>query len=173
MSSKDGINYRKDREFTEEELLQVTPTHIVEFFNELAYGSKHPAADARPTGCRSTTLLNHKKMISHFLPRRDQQWDSIRGEGNPSRSSAVNSMIGVVKVHEVRRTGSGSHATRALTHAKFVHLLQVADPVCHNELKCARFCALVTLQWQMIERVDDMQKTQVSICGAKNRHFLL
>ena len=82
-------------------------------------------------------------------------------------------MIGVVKVHEVRRTGSGSHATRALTHAEFVHLLQVADPVCHNELKCARFRALVTLQWQMIGRVDDMQKTQVSICGAKNRLFLL
>ena len=161
------MSYDKNREFTQEELLQVRPEAIVGFFSELAYGTKTPAAEAKPTGCRSTTLLNHKKMISHFLPQRSQSWDSIWGERNPSRSDAVNAFIGVVKVHEVRRTGSKSQATRAFNMEEFIKLLQVSEAVLHNEFKCACFRALMTLQWQMIGRVDDMQKTKVSFAGVR------
>ena len=74
-------------------------------------------------------------------------------------------MIGVVKVHKVRRTGSQSHATRAFTLAEFLKLLAVSEAVVHNESKYVRFRALLTLQWQMIGRVDDMQKTKVRFAG--------
>ena len=110
-------------------------------------------------------ILNHKKMTLHFLPQRLQSWDSIWGEGNPSRSDAVKAFIGVVKVHKVRQTGSKSQATRAFNMEEFIKLLQVLEAVLHNKFKCARFRALMTLQWQMIGRVDNMQKTKVSFAG--------
>ena len=164
MEHKDGVTYAKDKEFSQEELLAITPEHIVRWMTKLAYGTEDPEPGARPDKCRSTTLLNHKKKLSHFLPRRDQQWDSIRGEGNPSRSQAVNAFIGVVKVHEVRQTGARSQARRAFSLDEFLRLLAIAEAVTGNEEKTARFRALATLQWQLIGRVDDMQKTQVSRC---------
>ena len=67
------------------------------------------------------------------------------GEGNPSRSKAVNSMIGVVKVHKVRRTGSKSQATCTFNMEEFIKLLQVLEAVLRNKFKCAHFRALMTL----------------------------
>ena len=165
MESKDDTRYEKDKKFSTEELLAIRPEHVVEWFNEMAYGKKTPDPDDRPTKCRSNTLLNHKKKVSWFHPRKDQQWDSIRGEGNPTRSQSVNSMIALVKHHEVRQTGVRLQARRAFTHEEFLQLLAVTDAITNNEERSARFHALVTLQWQLIGRVDDMQKTQVSNFG--------
>ena len=106
------------------------------------------------------------------------------GEGNPSRSDAVNGFVGVVKVHKVRQTSSKSQATRAFSMEEFIKLLQVSEAVLHNNTKCACFRALVTLQWQMIGRVDNMQKTKVImgvgcvvsrcvVAGAVHSHCLL
>ena len=81
MNAKDSVTHPPTKVFSQEELLALTPTHIVEFFNLKAYGKKNPAPDDKPTKCRSTTLLNYKKKISWFHPRKDQQWDSIRGKG--------------------------------------------------------------------------------------------
>lgn len=162
MNAKDGVTHPPTKVFSQEELLALTPTHVVEFFNLKAYGKKNPAPDDKPTKCRSTTLLNYKKKISWFHPRKDQQWDSIRGEGNPTRSQSVNAMIGVVKKHEVRRTGVASQARRPFSLEEFQKLLAITDGITNNEEKSARFRALATLQWQLIGRVDDMQKMQVS-----------
>ena len=161
MEHKTKEAYAKTREFTEEEVLDLTPADIVGWFNTLAYGTPTPEPDARPTGCRSTTLLNHKKRISYFHPRKDQQWDSIRAEGNPTRSQAVNALIGTIRVHEVRHTGVKSQARRAFTLNKFHRLLAIALGICTNTARCAAFISLVTLQWSIIGRVDDMQKIQV------------
>ena len=78
-------------------------------------------------------------------------------------------MIGVVKVHKVHQTVSHLQATRAFTLEEFIKLLQISEPVVHNEGKCARFRALLTLQWQIIGRVDDMQKTKVCFCGVDGK----
>ena len=162
MESKDGTTYPKDKQFTQQELLAITPDHVVAWFNELAFGTKIPAPDARPEKCRSNTLLNHKKKVSFFHPRKDQQWDSIRGEGNPTRAQSVNALIAIVKRHEVRQTGVPSQARRAFSLAEFIKLLAIVEGITNDENKNARFRALATLQWQLIGRVDDIQKTQVS-----------
>ena len=69
----DGTTYAKDCVFTQEKMLTMTPAHIVGWFSKMAYGKANPPLDARPTGVRSNTLLNHKKKISHFHPQKDQQ----------------------------------------------------------------------------------------------------
>ena len=163
MEHKDGRTYPSNHTFENEALLSITPAHLCAWFSELAYGTPTPGADDKPTKCRSTTLLGHKKMISHFHPRKDVQWDSIRGEGNPTRSQAVNALISAIKVHEVRRQGVPSQARRPFSYDEFLKLLAVADAITNNEAKSCRFRAMCTLQWQLIGRVDDMQKVQVSI----------
>ena len=163
MEIKDGTTYPKDKQFTQQELLAITPDHVVAWFNEMAYGTKTPAPEARPEKCRSNTLLNHKKKVSFFHPRKDQQWDSIRGEGNPTRTQSMNALIAVVKRHEVRQTGVPSQARRAFSLEEFHQLLGIVDGITNDENKSARFRALATLQRQLIGRVDDIQKTQVSV----------
>ena len=61
MESKDGTTYPLDKQFTHEEILAITLNHVVAWFNELSYGTKTPAPEARPEKCQSSTLLNHKK----------------------------------------------------------------------------------------------------------------
>ena len=165
MGHKDGTTYRPaTAEFSEEALLAILPTHLVSFFNKLAFGVEDPAAGALPTECRSSTLYNYKKKISWFHPLRDHQWDSIGGRGNPTRSQAVNQMIQLVKVHEVRQTGRDSKARWPLDIDEFVKLVNLADAIVANDVRAARFRCLITLQWQLIGRVDDMQKVKVSCC---------
>ena len=139
MNANDGVTHPPTKVFSQEELLAITPTHVVEFFNVKAYGKKNPAPDDKPTKCRSTTLLNYKKKISWFHPQKDQQWDSIWGEGNPTRSQSVNAMIGVVKKHEVRQTGVASQARRAFLLDEFQQLLAITDGITNNKQKSARF----------------------------------
>jgi hypothetical protein len=46
-------------------------------------------------------------------------WNSISGQGNPTRSIEVNTLIKKVKKKEVRKEGVGSKARRAVTHVEF------------------------------------------------------
>ena len=150
MNLKDGVTHPPTKVFLQEELLAITPTHVVEFFNVKAYGKKNPAPNNKPTKCRSTTLLNYKKKISWFHPQKDQQWDSIWGEGKPTRPQSVNAMIGVVKKHEVRQTGVASQARRAFSLEAFLQLLAITDGITNNKERSSCFCAVATLQWQLI-----------------------
>ena len=61
MSLKDGINYEKDHVFHSDELLQLTPTDICEFFCLKVYGTTTPGPDAKPQFGRSTSLESYKK----------------------------------------------------------------------------------------------------------------
>ena len=119
MEHKDGRLYPATHTFSDADLLTITPAHICSWFCLLAYGSASPATDALPTECRSSTLLGHKKMISHFHPRKDVQWDSIWGEGNPTRLQRVNALTGDIKVHKVRLQGVPSQARRPFSLDKF------------------------------------------------------
>ena len=162
MEHKDKCEYAKDESFTEEQLLAIHPSHIVAWFNLLAFGKEVPDVDDKPTGCRSNTLLNHKKRLSFFHPRKNHTWDPIREEGNPTRAQAVNEVISQIKVHEVRHTGSKSQARRPFDIDEFISLLAITDAITNNPEKSSRFRALATLQCQLIGRVSNMQKTQVS-----------
>ena len=77
----DRERYAKDHVFDNNKLLLLTPSDLCCWFTHLAFGTDSPSPDELPTKCRSNTLLGHKKKISFFHPRKDQQWDSIRGRG--------------------------------------------------------------------------------------------
>ena len=85
-------------------------------------------------------------------------WDEVRGEGNPTRSLAVKNLIKRVKKHKVRHTGSDSQARRPVTYEEMLLLLNLTTAVLTDRLKVLCFRAMLCLQWQLIARVDDMQK---------------
>ena len=120
---------------SQELLLQITPKHIVEYFNFRAYGVREPTEDDRPTQARSSTLMYTKKALSKFMPRKHQTWDYIRAEGNPTRSEDVNQMIDQVKKFEVRKEGVPPSAVRPLEFGEFVNLLKLA----RRDLSSSRF----------------------------------
>ena len=97
MGFTDGREYPKTQTFTTEELLAVTPEHLVGFFSLLAYGMANPGSNDCPTHARHTTLYNYKKTIFHFMPHRTVMWDKINSRSNPTRSEAVNQMIKEIK----------------------------------------------------------------------------
>ena len=50
------------------------------------------------------------KALSYFMPRQNMQWDDVCGEGNPTKSTAVNKSIAEVKLNEVRGQSVASQA---------------------------------------------------------------
>jgi len=87
------------------------------------------------------------------MPRQNQVWDDIRGEGNPTRAIIINDLIKRVMKSEVRKQGKASHARRPITLDEFYNILRICRM---NRLY--RLSGVLTLQWQMIGRVDDMMK---------------
>ena len=162
MWSITGINYADDHVFSQEELLNVTPDDIVAFFNLLVFGDKVPPPNAQPTGGRSNTLAFHKKAISHFMPRRGMQWDDVDMRGNPTRSTAVNNLLKAVKKAEVRHQGKASEARRHLEWTEFKNILElIATALPSGHMKQARFRAIITTQWHLCARINDVQKITV------------
>jgi hypothetical protein len=53
------------------------------------------------------------------MPNRLMPWNAIIGQGNPTRSIEVNTLIKKVKKKEVRKEGVSSKARRAVTHVEF------------------------------------------------------
>ena len=73
MSHKDGAEYARDVEFTQEQLLEISADDVVAFFNCKAHGTENPGPDDRPTNGRANALLDHKKAISLFMPNRNHK----------------------------------------------------------------------------------------------------
>jgi len=61
MSLRDGVNYENDHVFHRDELLELTPTDICEFFSLRVYGTTTPGPDAKLQFGRSTSLESYKK----------------------------------------------------------------------------------------------------------------
>ena len=160
MTHRDKTDYLKEKEFTQEELLLICPSHLVRFFSKMAYGVEEPAAGDFPTKCRHTTLLNYKKAISFFMPRRSPSWDDIDKRGNPTKSDAVNELIKAIKKHKVWRTGSKLQARQPLEYNEFLQLMEAAGEVVSDKNKATRFRAMLATQWQLIRQVDNTQKIQ-------------
>ena len=70
MEHKDKCEYAKDESFTEEQLLAIQPSHIVAWFNFLAFGKEVPKIDDKPTGCRLNTLLITRSACLSSTPGR-------------------------------------------------------------------------------------------------------
>jgi hypothetical protein len=82
-----------------------------------AYGTPEP--DANPTQAQLSSLHYWKKAISYYMLNRLMPWNAISGQGNPTRSIEVNTLIKKVKKKEVRKEGVSSKARRAVTHVEF------------------------------------------------------
>ena len=167
MSFLDGIEYpRNDNShvFPQERLLEITDFDVVLYFNFKAYHNANPSPSDQPIYCRSSTLEYKKKAISSFLPRQNMPWDDITQKGNPTRSRAVHHMIQKVKVHEVRGTGVQSNARRAVEWEEFVNVLVAVREIYSESKAHSMLMALsvLTLQWQLIGRIDDIMQLRTS-----------
>jgi hypothetical protein len=150
-----------DNKFTPLSLINITPDDICRYFNYKAYGVEHPDDEAFPTQARSNTLKSCKKILSSFMPRTIVPWDNVRKEGNPTRSTQVNSLIKRVMKFEVRRLGVESQARRPIEYNEFINVLTIARiNTQYKELERYKLGSVLVLQWHLIGRVDDMMKLQ-------------
>ncbi|KAG3231873.1 hypothetical protein PI124_g23032 [Phytophthora idaei] len=160
MSYKDGIVYDKDRVFTTEELLQITPDHLCRWMSQQAYGDAEPSEEMRPVHRRSSTLEFSKKAISSFMPRINATWDPVTERGNPTRSDAVNKLIKKVKKFEVRREGVETEARRSVEFEEFMNLLLLVRSQWEQNKTSFMVGSVLSLQWHIMARIDDMMKLQ-------------
>jgi len=104
-------------------------------------------------------------------------WDEFSNRGNPTKSKEVNECIKSVMKSEVRKQGVNSAARRALEYKEFLNLLTIVrknafdeDQTGQGQLKWIRLLSLLTLQWQLIGRMDDMMHLNFS-CLTPNIQF--
>jgi hypothetical protein len=64
MSFVDGVTYKKDQEFTQEQLDALTPGIIERWMKLRAYRTPDPGPDTNPTHCCSSSLEYWKKALS-------------------------------------------------------------------------------------------------------------
>jgi hypothetical protein len=121
MTFTNGIAYAKDHQFVQDELAPLKPHDVARWMCQKAYGipEPEPDPDANPTQARSTSLMYWKKAISYYMPNCVMPWNTVSGQGNPTRSIDVNTLIKKVKKKEVRKQGVVSKARRAVTHVEF------------------------------------------------------
>lgn len=163
-----------DTTFTDTELLQITPADIVRFLCFKAYGKIEPDENDKPTQARSNTLLYYKKAISMFMPRQKINWDPVEKRGNPTRSEEVNSLINRVRKAEVRKHGAPSKKTRPVELEEFLNVLKLNKSNEKRKLQRFWLSAALTIQWQLICRVDDVMKLQFqNISGNLQHDFTL
>lgn len=108
----------------DDELLQITALELASYFNFVAYGAEQPQPHDKPLK-RSSTITYMKKAISYFMPRKSQHWDSIRCDGNPTKSDEVNDLIKRIKKQEVRKVGVPPQARRPFEASEFISLLRI------------------------------------------------
>ena len=173
MSFLDDKEYKTidDDVFTEARLLKITDIDIYRHLANKAFGTPEPNKDSVPKLCRSTTIKFHKKAISHFMPRYRVAWDEIRKEGNPTKSQAVNDLIKLIEKHEVRGTGIATSARRPIEWEEFIMLLVAARLVySHREKTVCLLVAVMTLQWHLIGRIDDVMELATTTIQRNLRH---
>lgn len=93
MALKDGRPYNNNPEFTEAQLLELRPSHLVRYMSLQAFGTETPGPNDRPIHRRSTGLAFIKKAVSYFMPNRNSAWNVETQTGNPTMSVAVNDLI--------------------------------------------------------------------------------
>jgi hypothetical protein len=170
MRYKNNIEYEDDYTFSQNELLRITSDDICEWMNVRAYGVPIPTTDMMPVHARSSTLEYIKKAISSFMPRQNIPWDSVRGEGNPTRCVDVNKLIKTVKRLEVRRQGVPSQARRPIEYEEYLDALTVLR--CGQTTASSKYMigSVLTLQWHLIARIDDMMKLKFDNLSASVHH---
>jgi hypothetical protein len=143
--------------------MEVASDDICRFLKQEAYHNDDPTEDIIPTFCRSSNLEAHERAISHFMPRKLIPWDPISLIGNPKKSKEVNELINGIKKFECRREGVPSQARCPIEFDEFKSLLDVTHDlsVDTDDLRRCRMASALTLQWQLIGRIDDTMKLNI------------
>ncbi len=155
-------DYEIPAKYTEEELSAVQDKDVAAYLNLMAFGVENPGHLDRPTLVRSNTLAYLKKAISYYIPRKMMQWDDLKGGGNPTKSRIVNEVIKAVKKFEVRGEGKPSQAVRELQYEEMQQLLTLTKQGTVRAVRNLKICSLLTLQWQLIARIDDVSHLRFS-----------
>ena len=159
----------RGRQVPQEILLRVTPDHIIKYFKECAFENYVDGADLKDgmnfnIKLRANTLYYWKKCISHFMLMQNSGWDEVNCRGNPTKCKLVNSFIkDLIKV-ECKDLGVKSKARRAMEFKEFLTMLKLIRKKGFNEenqsmrgqLKWVSMACFLSLQWQMIARMDNM-----------------
>ena len=164
-----GCQHPKDKTFTEAELLELTPDHVMKYFNLLAYGKQQPGSNDKPTKCRHTNLEQAKKAISHFHPNKLQPWNAQAKVGNPTRSVPVNDVIKEVKRAKVRKQGVPSRAKRDLKRQEFRKTLRMLEARRGDFDWKLKFPSMLKLQFHIIGRADDICNVETMDLRSHNR----
>jgi hypothetical protein len=172
LSFLDVTQHPRNYEATDERLLQIQDTDVVRLLNWEAYHEESRDKDARPTYCRGSNLISHKRAISHFIPRQLMTWDPVNNVGSPTQSLKVLKAINDVNTFEVRHQGTPTQIQRPIEYNEFLNVLDIVrDPEeDEDELKRCRLANVLTLQWYLIGRIDDMIKLKVDMVGANHNH---
>lgn len=149
--------YDVEHEFTQEELLAIQADDLAKFMRLMAYDKTDPGPEDHPTKCRSTTLEYFKKAISHFMPHKFAYWNVESNFGNPTKSNAVNAVIKMVRLAEVRRQGLPSNAKRDIKKNEFELTLKILeqDPT-GDPTKTRMVPTMEKVHFNLIARTDDI-----------------
>jgi hypothetical protein len=163
MNYLNGTNHTKEHHFTDEQLIQLTPNHIIKFFRFRAFEFEEdrPINEVSDwvTGWRGSTLEAYKRSISHFMPNKIPTWDRMNQQGNPTKSGDINDFIKLVKKLEVRKKGKPSQAKRALTRREFNFAINLLEEE-NGFFKKVQLPTMMKLQYHLIGRSDDICKLE-------------
>ena len=156
MRYNDNIHYADDFVFTNEHLKEVTAGDVVAWFSFKAYGTNVPGPEDKPLHAQSNSMKNWKKALFYYMPNRLHQWNELTGQGNPTRSTALNNLIKRVKKFEVRGQGAPSKVRRPMKAAEFRSVVSECHKLPEDDI-IGRYGlpVLLAFQFHMIGRVDN------------------
>jgi hypothetical protein len=170
MSFVDDEQYDDDKHFTLAELGELTPEKLMEWFNHVVFGSRHPPnGHDLPPLVRTNSIKYWKKALSSFMPNRLMVWNELSLVGNPTRSTKLNELIKYVKKKEARAQGVPSQARRSIKAAEYLRAIDILKEGGSATWKFG-IPALMNFQFHLISRIDCA--TQVKIENlAPHDHF--
>jgi hypothetical protein len=125
-------DYARTIEWSQEQLLEITPDDIARYFKKLAYGTPMPCPNGIPTHCRSTNLDQNKKASSFYMPNNISPWDVHSGSGNPTKSVPVNGVVNTVHKMECRKQGCPSCAKWDMKREEYRKTMWILDSKAGN-----------------------------------------
>lgn len=151
-----GLDYPRTIEFSQEQLLDITPDDVARWMKKTAYGTPTPGPNDNPTNCRSSNLEQAKKAVSFFMPNKHMPWDVRSNSGNPTRSIPVNDVIKDVKKAEVRKQGRPSQAKRDIKRNEYRKTLRLLEAEGGNFEMKSKHPTMMKMQFHIIGRTDDI-----------------
>jgi hypothetical protein len=157
MSFTLGQSFGGRQQFGVDALRRLTPTHIVRWMNNKAYGTPTPDYNQdKPTGCRVSTIEYMKKAVSWYMPDHHQWTDATTpSSGNPTKSKKVINLIAVMRRAEVQGQGAAPQSRRDLTMQEFRKAIALSRAKGDFDHVC-KYPTMLAWQFTLVGRGDDI-----------------